>query len=102
MIETSPKILYAEFTARPGAEEAVLQLLRELTEQVRSEPGNVVFDAYQLDEAPHRFFVYEIYRDDDAFRQHISREHSAAFNAALASLIVEEASTLTWLRPVLS
>ena len=91
--------LYAEFTARPGAEDAVADLVRDLTVRVREEPGNVTFDPATLREAPRRWFVYEVYRDAAAFDAHISADYGAVFNSALGPLIEEDGSQLTWLSP---
>lgn len=91
--------LYAEFTARPGTEDAVAELVRDLTTRVREEPGNVIFEPSTLDSAPRRWFVYEVYRDAEAFQAHISADYGAAFNAALGPLIEEDGSQLTWLTP---
>ncbi len=95
-----PKVLYAEFTAHPGSEARVAELLAGLAADVRREPGNVVFDAYQVAGEPTRFFVYEVYADEDAFAAHIAAPYGAVFNTALNDLIVEPHSLLTFLEPV--
>ena len=89
--------LYAEFTARPGAEDAVADLVRELATRVRAEPGNLAFEPSTLRDAPRRWFVYEVYQDAAAFDAHISADYGAAFNSALGPLIEEDGSQLTWL-----
>ena len=94
------KILFAEFTARPGHEEEVNELLIGLTQQVRQEPGCVAFLPHRLAENAAKFFVYEIYRDDAAFEQHISAPYGLEFNTRLTPLIEEDASQLTWLRSI--
>lgn len=38
------KTLYAEFTVKPGCEVRVAEMMRDLTEQVRLEPGNQLFN----------------------------------------------------------
>jgi len=91
------RALYAEFTALPGAETRVAQLVAGLTARVREEPGNLAFVPYTLESNPRRWFVYEVYADDEAFQQHIAADYGAAFNAELVPLIEEDASTLTWL-----
>jgi quinol monooxygenase YgiN len=91
--------LYAEFTANPGSEERVAELVRALTEQVRAEPGNLIFNAHTLVDDPRRWFVYEEYRDEDAFREHIAADYGATFNATLAGLVEGGGSTLTFLTP---
>ncbi|MCS5718480.1 antibiotic biosynthesis monooxygenase [Herbiconiux sp. CPCC 205763] len=94
------KVLVAEFTALPGEEEAVAALLAGFAVQVRAEPGCVEFAPFQLAEQPSRFFVYEVYRDDDAFAAHIGAPYGVEFNARLGPLIVEDGSQLTWLQPL--
>lgn len=94
------KVLYAEFTALPGCEEAVAGLLAGLADDVRREPGCIEFAPYQVSTEPSRFFVYEVYRDDDAFTAHITAPYGRVFNDALAPLIVEDGSQLTWLQPL--
>lgn len=97
---SEPTILHATFTARPGQAERVAALLHDFAEVVRAEEGNVVFDATRLVDDPDRFFVYEVYRDEAAFRAHIAAPAGVPFNAALQELIVEPASVLTFLRRI--
>ena len=67
---------------------------------VRSEPGNLRFDAHRLADDPDRFIVYEEYADEAAFAEHVASAHCALFNEEFAPLVVGGASTLTWLDPV--
>lgn len=91
------KSLYAEFTVVPGAEEQVQALIADFALKVRSEPGNVSFEPFTVQSQSRRYFVFEVYRDDHAFEQHISAPYGAEFNSALANLIEEPESVLTWL-----
>jgi len=95
-----PKTLYAEFTVKRGNEARVAEMMRELTAQVRQEPGNVTFVPYTEEANPNRYFVFEVYADEAAFQAHISAEYGARFNAELTELIEGDASELTWLRPL--
>lgn len=45
--------------------------MRELTEHVRAEPGNVVFWPYTRESRPNEYFVFEVYCDQAAFEEHI-------------------------------
>lgn len=74
--------------------------MEQFAQVVRAEPGNVQFDIYRRAEAPERFFVFEIYRDQTAFDTHLQAATGAEFNAVLAELIVETGSELSFLRPV--
>ncbi|MHC2184405.1 antibiotic biosynthesis monooxygenase [Rathayibacter agropyri] len=97
---SGPRVLYAEFTAKPGSEDRVATMIADLADLVRDEPGNVEFVPYRRADDPARFVVYEVYRDEDAFQAHISADYGAVFNEELAPLILEPHSQLTWLRAV--
>ena len=94
------KILYAEFTALPGRQEEVAQLISGFAQTVREEPGNLVFAVSQKTDSPADFFVYEEYENEAAFHAHISAEYGERFNAALGPLVSGGGSTLTFLNPV--
>jgi quinol monooxygenase YgiN len=94
------KTLYAEFTVKPGNEGRVAEMMRQLTAEVRREPGNQLFLPYTRETNPREYFVFEVYEDDAAFQEHISADYGARFNGELAHLIEEDGSVLTWLQPV--
>lgn len=89
--------LYAEFTAVSGQERTVASLVGELAVKVRAEPGNLAFDIHTKEGSPRSFFVYEVYRDQEAFSAHLAAGYGAEFNAMLAGLIEEDGSQLTLL-----
>ncbi|MFZ1382324.1 MAG: putative quinol monooxygenase [Scrofimicrobium sp.] len=91
------KVLYAEFTAKPGSAEKVLELVEGLALNVRREPGNVAFDPYRESEDGSRFFIFEAYQDEAAFQAHLGMPYGKPFNDALADLIEEPQSQLTFL-----
>ncbi|GAA1760539.1 putative quinol monooxygenase [Agromyces humatus] len=101
--------LIARFTALPGREEEVANLLLALTAKVRAEPGCLAFEPYRVESAPPgsgavagpepagaAFVVQEAYRDEAAFAEHLAAGYGAEFNAALVPLIVEDGSVLTF------
>lgn len=94
------KTLYAEFTVKPGSEDRVAEMMRQLTDEVRREPGNQLFLPYTREANPREYFVFEVYEDEAAFQEHISADYGARFNGELADLIEEDGSVLTWLQPV--
>ena len=96
----TPVALYAEFTAQEGRAEDVQALLLDLTTKVRQEPGNISFQPHRRKESPNDFFVYETYRDQQAFDTHISADYGKVFNEKLTNLIVGSGSALTFLAPV--
>lgn len=93
------KTLYAEFTVKEGSEARVAEMMRELTELVRSEPGNQLFMPYTRETNPREYFVFEVYRDDAAFQEHITADYGRKFNSELAEHIEGDGSELTWLQP---
>ncbi|GAA3998168.1 antibiotic biosynthesis monooxygenase [Streptomyces sp. NBC_01352] len=94
------KTLLAEFTAREGAEAHIAGLLRDYAQKVREEDGNLAFDVYTKASNPRAFWIFEVYRDEDAFQAHLKAPYGGPFNAELAPLIEEDASVLTFLDPV--
>lgn len=97
---SEPVILHATFTARAGEERRVARLISQYARVVQQEPGNLMFEVNLVRDTPERFFVYEAYLDEEAFREHLNAPAGQAFNAELTPLIVEPASELTFLRRV--
>ncbi|VXC29038.1 Antibiotic biosynthesis monooxygenase [Arthrobacter sp. 9V] len=94
------KTLYAEFTVKEGSENRVAEMMATLAEHVRKEPGNVTFLPYTRETNPREYFVFEVYRDEQAFQDHIVAEYGREFNAELADHIEGDGSVLTWLKPL--
>lgn len=94
------KILIARFTAKPGFEDEVAEMIAGLARDVRTEPGNLVFEPHREADDPRRFVVFEKYLDEDAFQAHMSMPYGAVFNARLNEIIEEPESQLTFLDAV--
>lgn len=94
------KTLLAEFTAREGTEAEVARLIGDYARTVREEEGNLAFDVYTRAANPRAFWIFEVYRDEDAFQAHLNAPYGGPFNAALTPLIEEDASVLTFLDPL--
>ncbi|MFD5741393.1 putative quinol monooxygenase [Streptomyces massasporeus] len=94
------KTLLAEFTAREGAEDEVARMILEYAEKVRQEEGNLTFEVYTRAANPRAYWIFEAYRDEDAFQAHLKAPYGGPFNTALAPLIEEDASVLTFLDAV--
>lgn len=91
------KVLYATMRALPGKAEEVAALLRDLTGNVRSEPGNVRFVVYRLASDPAAFHIEETYRDQAAFEAHMKMPHGIAFNKAIETLVENGGSEVVFL-----
>jgi quinol monooxygenase YgiN len=93
----TPPTLLAKLTALPGKDNEVAALLEELAQEVRAEPGNVVFTVHRLRDDQNVFLVYEVYEDEHAFQAHMSTTHGLTFNERIETLVEGGASQLTWL-----
>ncbi len=68
---------------------------------LRDEPGCLAFDIHQDAETPTRFYLYEIYADEDAFQSgHRGAPHYARWQEAAAELVVAGSHRNTFARPV--
>ena len=92
--------LYAEFTAAAENRTLVTELIAEFAQRVRAEPGNLAFDPHHLADSPATIFVYEAYRDQAAFDEHLASSHGRDFNQRLGTLVVGGGSRLTMLSPI--
>lgn len=53
----------------------ILDLLQELVEKTRNEPGNLLYHIYQSAENPNEIILHERYVDSDAVEAHKSSDH---------------------------
>jgi quinol monooxygenase YgiN len=90
-------VLVAEFVARLDAVKEVQDLLLEYSRIVRSEPGNIMFVCHQVQDTPEKFLVYEVYKDQLAFDEHIASRENSSFNLKLATRIDADGVRLTFL-----
>jgi quinol monooxygenase YgiN len=70
-----PYVVRATWTAGEGAEQTVLDALRELAPPSRDEPGCRFYQAYRDPAQPRVFHLFEIYDDEAAYQAHGESEH---------------------------
>ena len=68
-------VLVVRMRAKEGEEERAVELMRELAEASRQEPGCEMYHPCRDPEDPRSFLFYEQYRDRDAFEAHGASEH---------------------------
>ena len=68
-------ICSATWTAKPGEAQTVQTALERLAPASRGEAGNLYYQAYQSPDEPHVFRIFEVYRDEDAFKAHATYPH---------------------------
>ena len=69
--------LFSEITCDPEHASAAAETLSQLVLDTRLEPGCIVFDLAQHREQPNRFAVFEVFRDQVAFDEHLAADHLA-------------------------
>jgi quinol monooxygenase YgiN len=72
------KALLAEFTVKAGAEARVAGMVTELAGHVRQEPGSLTFAVSAKEEDSRAYWIYEVYRDEQAFRAHLVAPYGGA------------------------
>lgn len=82
--------MIAILDAKPDRIDDLRQLVADLADQVRREPGCLAFVPYQEHGSARRFYLYEVYRDLDAFRTHLRTSHVQHFVAAAPSLCTSD------------
>ncbi|MGV0743071.1 putative quinol monooxygenase [Mycolicibacterium sp. XJ870] len=69
---------------------------------LRDEPGCLAFDIHEDIDVPGRFYLYEIYADEEAFRiAHRSAPHYAQWQQAAQTCIVAGSHRNTFARPIM-
>lgn len=89
--------MIAVVRALPGHEEQLAAAISTLTAAVRREPGCREFRPFRAAADPGAFYLYEIYDDTDAFREHLSLDHVAHFFTELAAHSSSDAQSLVQL-----
>jgi len=71
-------VIAAHWRARDGEAETIAELLPELVQACKAEPGVIEFIAHRSPSDPNDFFLYEQYRDEAAFIEHQKTAHFKA------------------------
>jgi len=70
-------------------EKFVAAALDDSTCSVRDEPGCFRFDVLQDNTDPNKFFFYEVYLDENAFKAHQASAHYPRWRAVAAEVLSE-------------
>ena len=68
-------VLAVTWTAKPGNEAAVREILGRLGEASRLEPGVITYTTHADPDNPREFFIYEMYHDESGLAAHQETEH---------------------------
>jgi (4S)-4-hydroxy-5-phosphonooxypentane-2,3-dione isomerase len=81
--------LLARLTAKEGKADELMAAFEPLIEQVRNEPGTLVYVMNRAKDNPDMFWFSELYADDAAFAAHGASEAMAKAMPILGPLIAE-------------
>jgi quinol monooxygenase YgiN len=80
-------VVVARWRPREGQIEKIEAILRELTKEIRREPGNLQFIVNRSHDDPNEFLLYEQYVSEQAFLDHRQTPH-------FKTLVLEQAVPL--------
>jgi autoinducer 2-degrading protein len=63
------------YIIKSGREAEAIELFRKVTQQSRTEPGNLFYQVHRSIADPRRFFIYEQYTDQAALDAHRASPH---------------------------
>lgn len=92
------KTLYATMKPLPGQEKFVQDAISNMATHVRQEPGCVRFEVYELEDGT--IHVEETYKDEEAFKTHISQEHGKVFNNSIIGKVEGDGSNVVFMKPI--
>ncbi|NHZ35830.1 putative quinol monooxygenase [Massilia rubra] len=79
-------VFSATFTAKPGAAQAVIDLVATLIEPSRAEPGCIRYDFLQSPYTPNKFVFFELWKSQADLDAHFQEPHFLAFAERLPAL----------------
>ena len=83
-----PYVRIAELEVDPTQLESFRAATKEVGKtSVRLEPGCLLLYAVSEKENPARIKVFEMYRDEDAYRKHLETEHFKTFRATTDNMV---------------
>jgi len=71
----------------PECVDDFIEATKDNHQGTRAEPGNVRFDVLRGADDPCRFFLYEVYRSEDDFKDHQRTEHYLRWREAVGPLM---------------
>jgi autoinducer 2-degrading protein len=89
-----PYVVFVTLDVRPNRIDRFVDAITDnAIASVRDEDGCLVFDVHQDESVPTRFYLYEIYADEQAFRlTHQRARHYVRWREAAAAFVVESKS----------
>ena len=89
-------VLAVTWTAKPGNETRVHEILRELGDASRAEPGVITYTTHVDPDNPREFFIYEKYHDSSGLEAHQQTTHFQQLVLETAIPLLESRVRKTW------
>jgi len=84
-------VITVDFVLQQGAAEKFMPLIVDNANKSRTmEPGCERFDVLVSPADRNRVFLYEVYRDRNAFQEHLKTAHFLEFNSASAPYVKDK------------
>lgn len=77
--------IVVQFDIHPDHAPATLEAFRLLAKETSTEPGAKRFEAFTVDDHPHRVVLVEEWADQAAIDEHMTHAHTDQFRAATAN-----------------
>ena len=68
-------VVCALWRAKEGKDQRLADVIGELLEPSRAEPGNLFYQPHRSPDDPRLFFLYEQYADEAGYEAHMASEH---------------------------
>ena len=68
-------VVSAHWRAKEGCEGRIAEIIGELLEPSRAEPGTLFYQPHRSTEDPQLFYLYEQYVDEAGYQAHMDSEH---------------------------
>ena len=68
-------VVYVQVQVNPESVDAFIEATGDNHRETRKEPGNMRFDLLRDNEEPTRFFLYEVYLNEEGFKAHQQTAH---------------------------
>lgn len=83
------KIVIARLKLKDERVKDFLELTKDLIAQTRKEPGNDLYNLYQMPGDPSEFIFYEEYKDEASVAAHKTNDHYKAFSEGVKPMLAQ-------------
>ena len=82
------RTLFAYLKVRPGTEAQFLKAAKNVIQESRKEPGNLVYILQESINDPTQFIIYELFKSDAALELHRKAKHTVRFLKEVDSILI--------------